>query len=524
MKRYVAAKYLRLSDADRDKYGRFDLSESIENQDRICSQWLEAHPEVQLHDTYIDDGYTGLDYDRLAFIRMKRDIEAGVVNMVLIKSLSRFGREQIDTLTYVKRYLPQKGIRLVAVVDGVDTVNEDDGISVSMKILMNDYYSQNTSINIRSAFRAKRSKGLFIGSHCSYGYVKDPEDKNHLIVDEYAAGVVKRIFRLFMEGYGISNIRDILNKESILCPSLYKVQELGQNIYIPNKLNSTHYWTYDSIKHILKNQVYTGAVVQHQKEKIAYNQKQHRTVPREEWDIVEDCHEAIISKDDFARVQSIMQTRFRKPNFKNLSIYAGLIFCGDCGRAMTKQEYSGMKGHRYRCGTYARIGKQFCSSHIIYTEEIDRVVLQEIRKIFRQLPEGTVTDLCEKHRRSSRQKQHKDALEELEQRQETLAAEKQEMLRLLAKRVVAEADYLLYNEGYQQESARLEEQIARAKLELEQQRQTEDEYLAWLGRFEKYRDIEELSRDVIVNLIEKIEIYEEKKVHIKFLFRNMFPA
>lgn len=521
MKRYIAAKYLRLSDADRDKSGSFDLSESIENQDRICSQWLEAHPEVQLYDTYIDDGHTGLDYDRLAFIRMKKDIEAGVVNMVLIKSLSRFGREQIDTLTYVKRYLPQMGIRLVAVVDGVDTVNEDDGISVSMKILMNDYYSQNTSVNIRSALRAKRSRGLFIGAQCSYGYVKDPDDRNHLLVDERAARVVKRIFRLFMEGYGISNIRDALNDENILCPSEYKARELGQDIHIPNKLNSTHYWTYDSIKHILKNRVYTGAVVQHQKEKTAYNQKQYRAVPREEWDVVEDCHEAIISKDDFARVQSIMQTRFRKPDFNNLSVYAGLIFCGDCGRAMTKQECSGMRGHRYRCGTYARVGKRFCSSHIIYTEEIDRAVLWELRKLFRQLPEGSVTALCGKHRRNSRRKEQRDALEELIKRREALASEKKEMLRLLAKKVVAEADYMQYNEGYQQEYEKLESRITKAKQEPARQKQTRDDYLVWLDCFEHCRDIEGLSREIIVNLIERIEVFEGKKLHIKFLFRNV---
>lgn len=523
MKRYVAGMYLRLSDEDRNKVNASDNSESIENQEKICRQWLAAHPEVELFDTYIDDGHTGLDYDRAGYQRLKRDINAGAVNMILVKSLQRFGREQVETLILFKREFVLSNVRFVAVVDNIDYEgpDTDDGISIPVRILLNDYYSKHTSIDIRSALQVKRQEGLFIGSFASYGYVKDPINKNHLIVDPYAAQVVKRIFALFLYGNNIAYIAQTLSSEGILCPTDYKNQVQNYRYVAGTKLENTHYWTYSTIKRMLKDPVYTGCVVQHKKEKIAYNLKKYRNVPRNEWAIVPNMHEPIISQEDFDKVQKLIATRTREVTCNNLSPYAGVIFCGDCGRAMTKQQFYGKKGFRYRCGTYASIGKAYCTQHAIYTGQLDLMLAKEIKKVLQAISDTDVEKLEKRAVEKERSLEQKN-LSLLRKRIQDLEEEKKEMLRMLSKKVLPENDFMVYNVEYEKEKLLLSNQLQEAESRLSNAQEQMRAYEDFVRSFLQYREVKEINRELVVNLVERITVFEDQKVQIKFIFKNPF--
>lgn len=522
-KKYKAGMYLRLSNEDRNKKHEYDNSESIENQERICRGWLAVHPEVELYDIYIDDGYTGMNYNRGEYQRLSRDIDAGHVNLILAKNLIRFGREQVETLILFKREFVLKGIRFVGVVDNIDYEGPetDDGLSLSVKIMMNDHYSHTTSVDVRSALQVKRKAGLFVGSFACYGYVKDPENKNHLLVDEYAAQVVKQIFSMFIYGNNIKWIAQNLNEQNILCPSEYKKQVQNLKYECPIRLDTTNYWTYATVKNILKNQVYIGSVVQHRKEKVAYNLEKIRNLPKEQWTVVPNMHEPIISQEDFEKAQQLMRVRTREVSFKNLSPYAGVIFCGDCGRAMSKQQFEGKKGFRYRCGTYAKIGKDYCTQHAIYTGQLDILLLGEINRILKSI---SMDDSARIRENAIVKERHlaNDNLSLLKKRLQALDEEKKEMLRLLSKKVVAESDYLLYNEGYEREQAQLELQIQAAEANLDKVSERIEEYERFVENFLKFRKIKEVNREVVINLVDKITIFENQRVQIKFLFKNPF--
>lgn len=523
MKKYVAGMYLRLSDEDRNKSSAMDNSESIENQERICRQWLAAHPDVELFDIYIDDGCTGLDYDREGYKRLKRDINAGIVNMILVKSLMRFGREQVETLILFKREFVLSNVRFVAVVDNIDYTgpDTDDGISIPVRILLNDYYSKHTSIDIRSALQVKRQEGLFIGSFACYGYIKDPEDKNHLIVDPYAAQVVKRIYALFLYGNNIAYIAQTLSGEGILCPSDYKQQVQNYKFVVAKKLETTHYWTYSTIKKMLKDPVYTGCVVQHKKEKVAYNLKKYRCIPKKDWVIVPNKHEPIISQEDFDKVQQLIAIRTREVTHKNLSPYAGIIFCGDCGRAMSKQQYNGKKGFKYRCGTYARIGKAYCTQHAIYTAQLDLILAKEIKKVIQTISDTDIEKLEKKAVIKEKGLEFKN-LSLLRKRIQDLENEKKEMLRMLSKKILSENDFMVYNEEYEKEKILLTGQLAEAEQRLSHADERMQEYKEFVKHFLQYREVKEISRELVINLVERITVFENQKVHIKFLFKNPF--
>lgn len=519
MKEYIAVMYLRLSDDDREKNGLY--SESIENQEMICRQWLSYHPEIKLYGVFIDDGKTGLNYNRDGFQEMKAVLDAGLANMIICKALMRFGREEIDTLIYFKREFVQKNIRFVAVADGIDYLGpeSDRNMDLSFKIMVNDYSSKQTSINVRSVQEAKRGQGLFIGSYAAYGYIKDPQNKNRLVIDPPAAQVVRRIYDLFLQGYNVRAIAGVLNNEGVLCPSDYKRQVLQYNYRNSKALKTTHYWTYCTVKRILQHEVYIGSIVQHTTEKIAYNLETVRAVPREQWCVRKDKHEPIISPEDFEKVQQLIAVRYREPDFKHLSIYAGYLKCGDCGRAMSKQKID--NGYKYRCGTYARVGKKYCSSHIITSKELDKMLLKEINKIITAITSEDV-DYVKKSLSFKNMGGDMDAIKGLYKRQESMVEEKKEMLRLVSKKVVDETDFLLYNENYQKEYAALEQQISRLKLSVEESRKYYRECEEWIENFLKYKNIKQVTRELIVSLVKEINVFENQKIQIKFLFKNPF--
>lgn len=377
---FKTAIYCRLSREDIGA-GENHLSDSIENQRLIINNYISCHKDVfEVVDTYIDDGISGMTYERNGFNRMMADIRCGNINAVIVKDLSRIGREQIETLKLVKREFVLHNVRFIAITDDYDSFNQskNDGLSTSIKLLLNDYYCADISKKVRSAQRAKMLKGDFIGAFAPYGYLKADENKNKLIVDKTAAEVVKKIFMLYLLGMGKQEIAQRLNDEGIPNPTIYKCRIMGWG----KRKNQTEYWTYSTINYILNNPVYMGKIVQHKTQVKAYNIHKREKVPPSEQYAVENIIEPIISKDVFEQVQNMLNHKRRKAKCQVDNKYTGFLFCKECGKKMhryiCKQNKNGTYYSAYRCGTYASLGKKGCTVHSVNEGIIDELVLREL--------------------------------------------------------------------------------------------------------------------------------------------------
>ena len=363
-----AGLYMRLSREDGDK----PESDSIANQRSLLERFAARQPDLQVVCRYVDDGFTGTNFRRPDFRRMIADIEAGKVNCVIVKDLSRFGRDYIDTGRYLERWFPRHGVRFLAVNDHIDSEKGPYDMLLPFKNVLNEQYARDISHKVRSAMQAKQRQGQFIGAFASYGYRKDPADRNRLLIDPCAAAVVRRIFTLFEQGNGKLRIARLLNQEGIPCPSEYKRLN-GGRYHNGQKLDKTAYWTYATVHRMLKSQMYIGNMEQGR----APRQTMHgraRQMDRSQWTVVEGTHEPIISRQQWDRVQALLAKDTRTPAFgQNISPFAGFLRCGDCGRAMSKTSRPG--GVYYCCGSYKRYGPAVCSCHGISHRELEQIVL-----------------------------------------------------------------------------------------------------------------------------------------------------
>ena len=331
-----AVLYLRLSKEDRNKVNKGDDSESIINQRIMLSDYAMRH-NFQVVKIYSDDDASGLYEDRPGFSQMMQDAERGLFGTIIAKSQSRFTRNLEHSEKYLHHKLPLWGVRFIGVVDGVDTMDENNKMTRQVKGLTNEWYCETLSKNVRSVFLSKMNQGKFVGSSCPYGYMRDSEDHNHLIIDEYAASIVRKIFRLYLEGNGKAHIASILSSENILIPSLYKTRVLQQNYYNSKLKDTTKTWCYQTVHMILNNQTYLGKMVQHKDIKISYKDKKKRRLPKEQWIIVDNTHEPIIDQEIFDRVQAIQKIKRKSVNTEySDNIFAGILFCADCKHAMNR--------------------------------------------------------------------------------------------------------------------------------------------------------------------------------------------
>ena len=363
-----AAAYVRLSKEDLNSVSGLKAeSNSISNQKQLILDYLKDKTDIKLVSIREDDGYTGTDYDRPDFQRMMDDIRAGVVNCVIVKDLSRFGREYINAGKYIDRLFPYYGVRLIAINDGVDTITRSsaDDFNIMVKNLMNDNYCRDISIKIRSQLQVKRKNGEFIGAFAPYGYEKSPEDKNKLVVDVYAAEVVRDIFGWKLSGINQDAIARRLNEQSILSPLEYK-RSKGLPYKTSFKTKSKAQWTPVAVRRILTNPVYVGTLVQGIRTRPNYKIKTVIVNEQDKWAIYENAHEAIINPRQFVLVQRLLELDTRtSPRENGLFPLAGLLCCGDCGGAMVrKTQTSGNKRFcYYTCSNHKNTGE--CTSQRI---------------------------------------------------------------------------------------------------------------------------------------------------------------
>lgn len=516
------AVYVRISRKDGDKIE----SDSIGNQkDFIKSFLANQSPKFEIYDTYVDDDYTGTNFDRPAFQRMMQDVEDGKIKCIVVKDLSRFGRDYIDCGNYLQKVFPKKNVRFIAINDSIDSGEKDYDVMMPIKNIFNEQYARDISKKVITSLRTKQVCGKFIGAFASYGYFKDPNNKGKLIVDPYAAEVIKRIFSMFNSGMGKMTIAKELNKEKILCPSEYK-RSLNQNYRNSNKLSSTYYWTYPTIHNALKNEIYTGKMVQHKSNFSSYRNEETRNVPKESWIVVPGTHEAIITEEVWQTTQSLLKKRTRDMGLNNNnSIFAGFLKCGDCGRAMSKITTSGRT--RYVCGTYKRYSKELCSSHRIFEDDLSEIILQLInRKIAR------IQNLVQQVEKREKKKEKVKDDRKIDTRIDTLKTDlnKTSSLKMglyedYKETIISREDYEAFKLKYQDKEDELKAQIASLKdIKNNNLEKIYDNPL--VKRFKDSGQLDELTRPVLAAFINKIIIYEKQKIEIDYTFDadTLIPA
>ena len=528
---YMAAVYLRLSKEDEDLREIKDKKESnsIANQKALILKTLESMPDVTLYDIYIDDGFTGLNFERPNFQRMCEDIYNGRVNMVIVKDLSRLGRDYIDSGRYVKKIFPSYHVRFVSVLDHFDSLTatqSDVNLLIPVKNFVNDNYSRDISGKVRSHQEVMRENGLYVGSHVAYGYKKLETDRNRIIPDEYAADIVRKIFDWKLKGLSSASIADKLNGLGVAAPSEYK-RQLGGNYKSGFQKNRKAKWSAVAINRILRNKIYIGVLEQGKREKVNYKLNKVVEKPETEWAVKENTHEAIISKADFENVAKLLNLDTRKsPEEETLFMLSGLMFCGECGRSMVRRcnRYKDKQSVYYICATYNK-GKG-CSRHSIAQSVIEDILLDAIKRHIEHV--ARLEELLNTIR--DREVNYDDIVandrEILAKYKELDQCKKVEMSlhRDLAAGIISIKEYEQFKNNFAHKSAEIEETIRKLQQEIEtvfEEGLFADE---WIDTFTKTGNITSLDRSIVLSLVEKITIHEENRIEITFKYQDEYET
>ena len=528
---YMAAVYLRLSKEDEDLREVKDKKESnsIANQKALILKILESMPDVTLYDIYIDDGFTGLNFERPNFQRMCEDIYNGRVNMVIVKDLSRLGRDYIDSGRYVKKIFPSYHVRFVSVLDHFDSLTatqSDVNLLIPVKNFVNDNYSRDISGKVRSHQEVMRENGLYVGSHVAYGYKKLETDRNRIIPDEYAADIVRKIFDWKLKGLSSASIADKLNGLGVAAPSEYK-RQLGGNYKSGFQKNRKAKWSAVAINRILRNKIYIGVLEQGKREKVNYKLNKVVEKPETEWAVKENTHEAIISKADFENVAKLLNLDTRKsPEEETLFMLSGLMFCGECGRSMVRRcnRYKDKQSVYYICATYNK-GKG-CSRHSIAQSVIEDILLDAIKRHIEHV--ARLEELLNTIR--DREVNYDDIVandrEILAKYKELDQCKKVEMSlhRDLATGIISIKEYEQFKNNFSHKSAEIEGTIRKLQQEIEtvfKEGLFADE---WIDTFTKTGNITSLDRSIVLSLVEKITVYEENRIEITFKYHDEYET
>ena len=527
MMRWRLGKYIRLSKEDLLR-GR-DESNSVINQRRLLEQYHQTHLD-EFHDgteqdVYVDDGKTGTDTDREDFQRLLADVYSGRINCVIVKDLSRLSRNYTDAGNLIENLFVRLNVRFISLAEGVDSYRNPDSVSniiVPITNVMNDQYCYQTSKKIRQVFDMKRRNGEFIGSYAPYGYVKDPNDKHALLVDPEAAEVVKSIFALFLSGMNKRGITYYLNDHGTLCPTAYKQQQ-GLKYNAPNAQGNPM-WSTITIDTILKNRVYVGDMVQGRQRVKSYKIHIQEKVPEEEWFIVENTHEAIIDRETFAKVQSLLKRDTRTaPKAKQLYLFSGFLKCADCGRAMSRIASKGIYVY-YQCGTYKSLSKKACTMHSIKSDRLEAGVLFAIQQQVHLAI--TYSELVARINSAPLKKSKSKRLED------TIAAKEKELAKIMRYKQalyqdwkdgeITRNDYRHMSEDYEQQIETLTRIMQTLTAEQEQLENGVDAESPCLTAFLKYRNIDKLTREILGELIDHIKVYEGGNISVKFKYADEF--
>lgn len=519
---YNADAYVRLSKEDGDK----ELSDSILNQKEFISEFVKKHPEIRLHKFRVDDGYSGVNFIRPSFQEMMEDVKNGAVQCIIVKDLSRFGRNYIEVGRYIEKIFPFLHIRFIAINDNYDSLTgnrQSDHIMIPFRNLINDAYCRDISIKVRSQLEIKRNKGEFIGAFAPFGYVKSDLNKYELIIDEFAADIVRSIFKYYIQGYSAYKIADILNRFGLATPMDYK-KDTGSRFYTGFKIHAKSKWNHVMVLRILQNEVYIGSVIQGKYS--SPNHKIHSQVlqPKSLWTKISKMHQPIVSEHEFQMVQRLLKHDTKtSPKNQHLFPLAGLLKCADCKSNMIKKtvQAGDKKYHYYVCGGHKY--HKNCTSHCISLITLETCVLKMINTHLIQIIEWENVDKA-----LEKQSKHNQAGIK---REEMISEKKREIEKYNHLRLSLYGDYkeaLIEREEYEELKAFYSIRSQKANLELEHMKAAGSDVLMrsdglkWADVLKKRGIVSHLSRELAVSLIDEIRIYDKTRIEIKFCYQNEF--
>lgn len=515
------AAYTRLSRDDGDKAE----SDSIGSQKEIIRAFVRDRDDMVIVKEYVDDGYSGVNFDRPDFQQMLADIKAKRINCVICKDLSRFARNYIDSGRYLEKIFPFMGVRFIAITDNYDSngdKSQSDSLIIPFKNLINDAYCKDISMKIRSQLDIKRKTGDFIGAFAPYGYRKDPENKNRLLVDENAAGVVELIFKLRLQGLSNSRIADRLNSMGIPSPMEYK-RSMGERYESGFRVNDRATWNAVSVRRVLTDRVYLGTLTQHKRGTPNYKIKKEVQYGQEDWIIIEKSHDPIISEPDFLTVQSLLQRDVRvAPEQDTTHLFAGFVYCGDCNHCMTRKVVPshGKKYYYFVCSTHK--AGEGCSSHSFSEAKLNKIVFNLVRdqinivaKIDQLLT--SIAALPESQRNIFNYDAQITKLNAEIERYKNL---KLNLYSDMADGIISKEEYLEFRAGYDHRIDTCQQALGKIEKERRQAVDNNSQYVEWIEIFKQYGNITELHRAVIVNLIERIIIYDSSHIEVVFRYQD----
>ena len=511
---YHVALYIRLSKEDENE----GPSQSVQNQESLLREFVQQH-RLSVHDTYIDDGWSGTNFDRPAFQRMIADIEAKKVNMVITKDLSRLGRDYILTGHYMERYFPEHQVRYISLLDGIDTGVDSTANDITpFRAIMNDMYAKDISKKIKSVKRDKQRKGKFIGGKPVYGYKMHPTEKNKIVIDEEVAPIVRRIFALALSGMSCRNIATLLNQEGVPTPATYA----GLLVARPGPY--TGLWSSERISDMLQNETYIGNMVQGRSVKISYKSKKCLKQNPANWVVVEGTHEPLVDRETFQKVRMLVNSRRHTRSRTYDFLLKGLIFCHECGYPLAVLNRKNAKGEDvlyFVCRTYQRFTKAgVCTCHSIKEKTVTDAVIAKVREVCQAYlnPDELLPVAQEAVENAGKQSRLESELQALQSKIDSLTANLDRMYTDWLSGLLPEADFQRIFSRIKLEREQLEEK--RQELELRQKSPVRSEDRA-RELVQQFIETAGKSRELLVSLIERVEFTEDKEIIIKFRFAQL---
>ena len=512
---YNVGLYIRLSREDDDKILE---SESITNQKSLLLQYAKEN-NLRVYDIYIDDGYSGTNFNRPDFNRLLSDIESGKINMVITKDMSRLGRDYIGTGNLIEKYFPEHNVRYIAVIDNIDTFLDSSNNDIApFKAIMNDMYAKDISKKIKSSLKAKMKEGKWVGGRTPFGYIQDKDNKNHLIVNIEQADIIKRIFDMCLEGLSFFKIARKLTNEGIKTPAQYYSFEWKSNYNL--KYGE---WHSKTIRDILTNRIYIGDMVQNRRSKVNYKVKKVIKNDPNDYIVVENTHEAIIDKETFYAVQERIPKNKGRNEKKEIHLLDGLLYCGDCGHRISIQSRRKKDNRCYTICNYYRtyMNKKLCTTHSNNYDELEKVII------------NSLTRMCSNY--LDKDKIKEDTLNNLKNDDKVNNKKEQEILTNDMKKINDNLDAIYIDKLNKKIT---EEQFERLKIKLKNELNNKQNRYNELNNninklnseelkntiineyTNKFVSMKELNRELIINLIDRIEIFKDKTISIKVCFNN----
>ena len=518
---YRAAKYIRLSFTE-DKTNE---SDSVQNQRNMLNSFIETAADIELAAEFVDDGVSGIAFDRPAFKQMMQAVQDGEIDCIIVKDLSRFGREYIETGRYLRRILPSYGVRFIAINDNIDTLQDrGDDLVIGVKAILNDTYCRDISVKTRSALKAKRENGECVAALAAYGYKKSADNKNQLVIDEYPASIVRDIYQMKRDGLSASKIAEKLNLLGVLSPSRYRAAQMQRRGKTPDITAADTKWTPKTILRILAEETYTGTLLQARQGTFNYKIKNIIHKPRAEWIRTENAHEAIIQPNEFELVQRILRLDTRtSPDCGNVHLFSGILICGCCGARMVRKtnRYKDKEYHYYYCRTTKKDG---CNLPMMREDELANCVLTSIKSHV-----ANIASLDEVISKSSSQrvidalaKQLRTQIANNDEQRKTANAYKATLYASLIKGIIEKDEHAALKSKYEADIAALTAANEMLETELAETLGGKSERLKWIEHFKHFEDLAALNRRTVINLIESITIKGKHSLKISFSFQSEF--